>query len=286
MFEFEAVTSPFTFVKKSARYPALYASALAARRQFRVPMTIPEASTFAKEFRWKGGRLRAVQAQDEIVWLLEMIRDLAPRRVLEIGTANGGTLFLWTRVAAPNAYLVSVDMCPLGLLGRHSAFALLCRGFARDRQRIDLVFGKDSHDERTRDDVQLLFGNQRVDFLFIDGDHSYEGVTRDFKLYSSLVRPGGLVAFHDVAPRVPAGTGVPQFWAELKTAHDTMERVAPVEPSYGIGGLARSRLIQRPNGSTGLAAAVDRSSTRRWPVDSSLDVSIWKSRNVFSPRAI
>jgi predicted O-methyltransferase YrrM len=230
-----ALTSPIGFIRKSAQYPALYASALAARRQFRAPMTIEEASAFARQFRWKGGRLRAVQAQDEIVWLLEMVRELAPRRVLEIGTANGGTLFLWTRVAAPVAHLVSVDMCPLGLLGRHSAFALLCRGFARADQRIDLVFDRDSHDARTRDEVTQRFGGELVDFLFIDGDHSYEGVSRDFELYSALVRPGGLVAFHDVAPHVSAGTGVPQFWNEFKAAHDTQERVAPTEPSYGIG---------------------------------------------------
>lgn len=198
-------------------------------------MTIPEASTFARQFRWKGGRLRAVQAQAEIVWLLEMVRELAPRRVLEIGTANGGTLFLWTRVAAPDARLVSTDMCPLGLLGRRSAFAVLCRGFARAGQRIELVFGKDSHDARTRDAVAHLFDGEPIDFLFIDGDHSYEGVSRDFELYSALVRPGGLVAFHDVAPRVSAGTGVPRFWTEFKAAHTTMERVAPSEPSYGIG---------------------------------------------------
>lgn len=35
------------------------------------------------------------------------------------------------------------------------------------------------------------------DFLFIDGDHHYDAVLRDWTLYSSLLRPGSLVAFHD-----------------------------------------------------------------------------------------
>jgi predicted O-methyltransferase YrrM len=222
-------------ISKARQYPALYASALAARRRFRTPMTIPEAAAFARQFRWKGGRLRAVQAQDEIVWLLEMVRALAPRRVLEIGTANGGTLFLWAQVAAPDAHLVSADMCPLGLLGRYSAFAMLCRGFARARQRIDLIFGRNSHEAATRDAITQVFGGEPVDFLFIDGDHSYDGVRRDFELYSALVRPGGLIAFHDVAPRVSAGTGVPAFWDEFKSTHATSEKVAAEEPSYGIG---------------------------------------------------
>jgi predicted O-methyltransferase YrrM len=225
----------WALIQKSLRYPAVYASAIAARRQFRRAMTLPEAVEFARQFRWKGGRLRAVQAPEEIVWLLDMVRELAPRRVLEIGTASGGTLFLWARVAAPDAHLVSADLCPLGLLGRYSAFAVLCRGFARARQRIELVFGRSSHEAGTRDAVARLFGGEPVDFLFIDADHSYQGVSRDFELYSTLVRPGGLVAFHDVAPRVSAGTGVPQFWNEFKSTHATAEKVASEEPSYGIG---------------------------------------------------
>jgi hypothetical protein len=117
---------------------------LAARRQFRQPRTLDEAFTFTQSFAWKGGRLLATQARDEIVWLLAIVNTLAPRRVLEIGTANGGTLFLWAQVAAPDAHLVSVDMSPMGLLGRHAAFAVLCRGFARASQRIDLVYGVNS----------------------------------------------------------------------------------------------------------------------------------------------
>jgi len=225
-----------TFVRKALYYPALYASAIAARRAFRaVNGTVDDALTFANDFRWKGGRLRPVQARDEIVWLLDVLKAQAPRRVLEIGTGLGGTLFLWTRVAAPDAFLVSMDMSALGLLGRHSAFAVLCRGFARERQRIELVYDVDSHDARTAARVETLFGGEPIDFLFIDGDHSYEGVRRDFELYSSLVGPGGLVAFHDVAPRISAGTGVPQFWNELKRTHETAEIVAAEEPSYGIG---------------------------------------------------
>ena len=34
-----------------------------------------------------------------------------------------------------------------------------------------------------------------LDLLFIDGDHSYEGVRQDYKMYSKLVRDGGLIAF-------------------------------------------------------------------------------------------
>lgn len=226
---------PRAFFRKSLHYPTLYISALTARRQFRQHRSLEDALAFARDFRWEGGRLRPVQATAEILWLLDLLRQERPATVLEIGTATGGTLFLWTRVARDDARLVSMDMCPLGALGRHSAFAVLCRGFARAEQRIELIFNRDSHEASTRDEVTRLLGNRSVDFLFIDGDHSYEGVSRDFELYAALVRAGGIVAFHDVAPRISAGTGVPRFWNEFKTTHETMEIVAASEPSYGIG---------------------------------------------------
>jgi MMP 1-O-methyltransferase len=36
-----------------------------------------------------------------------------------------------------------------------------------------------------------------ISFLWIDGDHSYEGVKKDFDLWSPFVIEGGLIAFHD-----------------------------------------------------------------------------------------
>ena len=37
----------------------------------------------------------------------------------------------------------------------------------------------------------------KIDLLFIDGDHSYEGVKLDFELYSKLLTPKGVVILHD-----------------------------------------------------------------------------------------
>ena len=54
-----------------------------------------------------------------------------------------------------------------------------------------------------------------VDLLFIDGDHQYASVLSDWLLYSPLVKPGGLVAFHDVALRVKDQYGVPDFLDRL-----------------------------------------------------------------------
>tara|TARA_R100001163_G_C5065338_1_gene203252 strand:- start:643 stop:1530 length:888 start_codon:yes stop_codon:yes gene_type:complete len=40
-----------------------------------------------------------------------------------------------------------------------------------------------------------LLKNKMIDLLFIDGDHSYEGVIQDFKLYHKLVNVNGYIVF-------------------------------------------------------------------------------------------
>lgn len=40
-----------------------------------------------------------------------------------------------------------------------------------------------------------------VDFLFIDGDHRYEGLKADWEAWRDLIAPGGLVALHDTVGR-------------------------------------------------------------------------------------
>lgn len=213
----------------------MYVDAFRVRRQLRnLPDGVDnaEALELARTLTWRGGRLRPTQSTEEILWLLERVGQLAPRTVVEVGTDEGGTLFLWTRVAAPDAVLVCVDIRPLGVLGRYSAWALVRRGLARKRQRVELVMPADSQSPSTVERVRALTKGQ-VDFLFIDADHSYESVKRDFELWRPLVRSGGMIAFHDVKPDYPEGT--PVLWAELRERYETEERIAAEEPSYGIG---------------------------------------------------
>ena len=86
-----------------------------------------------------------------------------------------------------------------------------------------------------------LFDNQPVDFAFIDGDHTYDGVKADFLYYAPLVRSGGLIAFHDILPR----TDVPEiqvdrFWGELRDSYETSEIIGPEGSGRRIGiGLLR-----------------------------------------------
>jgi predicted O-methyltransferase YrrM len=39
--------------------------------------------------------------------------------------------------------------------------------------------------------------SERLDFLFIDGDHAYPAVLEDFLVWSPFLKEGGIIAFHD-----------------------------------------------------------------------------------------
>lgn len=186
---------------------------------------------------------RPLQKRSEVLRLLEVVRGLRPARVCEIGAAGGGTAFLFTHAAAADALVVSVD------LEFSAARREAVRGFAQRGQRVVCVRG-DSHSEAMLAGVRAHLGGRGLDLLYLDGDHSYEGVETDFRLYAPLVRAGGLVVFHDIVPdywtrygtRTKSDTGgVPRFWRELKEAGASVEEIVEDEgqDGFGIGVLSR-----------------------------------------------
>lgn len=46
--------------------------------------------------------------------------------------------------------------------------------------------------------ARLKFPEPRIDLLFIDGDHKYESVKKDYELWSHLIPSGGKIVLHDV----------------------------------------------------------------------------------------
>ena len=179
------------------------------------------------------------QVPSELTALGEILASRRPGYALEIGTAQGGTLLFLTRLASPKATIVSVDL-PGGRFGggystRRQWFY---QRFARRNQRLRLLRG-DSHSNEMLARVKEAFGDQPLDYLFVDGDHTYEGVKRDFEMYGPMVKKGGLIAFHDIAEHPPAiGCEVSELWRELKTQYRHAEIIENREQGWaGIGVL-------------------------------------------------
>ncbi|MEM2703892.1 MAG: class I SAM-dependent methyltransferase, partial [Candidatus Bathyarchaeia archaeon] len=107
--------------------------------------------------------------------------------------------------------------------------------FAIGKQRIHLIRA-DSHESYTLKRAKNILEGKYIDLLFIDGDHSYEGVKKDFIMYSSLVRKGGIVVFHDLLP-LSRNREVNKFWEEIKSRFTYMEIINESPPKCGIGVL-------------------------------------------------
>jgi predicted O-methyltransferase YrrM len=207
-----------------------------AFKQLRRVRAVAQNLTFGNAYAFADAELGIAQKREEIRWLFELVRAERPRVVLEIGLHVGGTFFMWSRAAAPDAHLFAIDTKPVGHLGMWSSFSLVCRAFALASQRVTLLMDSDSHSETTRQRIARLLHGRVVDFLFIHGDRSCEGVWQDFKMYSPFVAPGGLIAFADISRNPAERTkGVANFWREFTVEHETEEHVVNDEPGFGIG---------------------------------------------------
>lgn len=116
------------------------------------------------------------------------------RRVVEIGVWHGVSTRRLRRAMDPGGVLFAVDPYPPGRLG-FSFPRLIARrevagvsGAAVRWMRMTAV------EAASR---LAASGAAPVELVFIDGDHSYDGLAADWTSWSPLVASGGLVALHD-----------------------------------------------------------------------------------------
>lgn len=93
--------------------------------------------------------------------------------------------------------------------------------------------------------MSSILGSRGLDFLFIDGDHTYEGVKRDFENYAHFMNEHGITAFHDINPSYSTRFGIPtethagevhRFWDEIKTRYRHLELIKDTnQDGFGIG---------------------------------------------------
>ena len=176
------------------------------------------------------------QDKVEILRLLEFVKNEQPINVCEIGTADGGTNFLLTHALLTPRFMLGIDL--------YVKKKAKLNYFAHDKVSINFIDGS-SYESSSISKAEKIIGDKKLDLLFIDGDHTYEGVSRDFFEYKKFVREGGLIVFHDIVPdyftRYGKQTGpwvgdVPQFWQKIKTYYTFWEFVRnPDQDGLGIG---------------------------------------------------
>jgi predicted O-methyltransferase YrrM len=236
------------------------AAAAARRRAAAVPWDADADAVVEFLMNEGAGGIEAWQVREEFTALARLVGTLRPRTVLEIGTADGGSLFAHARLAHDDALIISIDLPQGPFGGGYPGWrAPLYRSFAGPGQRLELLRA-DSHAAETGDALERLLAGRRIDYAFIDGDHTYDGVRRDFELCRRFAAPDAVVAFHDIAPvpnpewvasaaAAPGDGAVREFWEEVRQRYDHAEFINDTaQEGYGIGVLYLGRPVPGPAG--------------------------------------
>ena len=96
----------------------------------------------------------------------------------------------------------------------------------------------------------------KIDYLHIDGDHSYDGVKKDFELYSQIISENGIITIHDTDKR---------YHDTFIVTEDAKKDFVPFDgptkfieelqknPEYNLVNLKNFRMFDLNISSTGLA---------------------------------
>jgi predicted O-methyltransferase YrrM len=186
----------------------------------------PQYNTFSGQ--------KPAQRTDELAQFIRILRREGVKSYLEIGSRNGDSFHDIGLGLLPGSRLVSIDL-PEGPWGESQSAKNLQKA-VDDLNLVgrsaSVIFG-DSRDPRI---IEQVSKEAPFDAIFIDGDHSLEGVVLDWINYRNF---SNLIAFHDIAPghkAIKRGIRVQLLWKELKDKYRCVE-IRGREQGMGIGVL-------------------------------------------------
>lgn len=148
---------------------------------------------------------------DTEAWILAVLARDA-RRLFEFGTCTGKTAYLWARNQPSGGSVTTLTLAPDQAVAVRSEPGddPVAIAYAREESRFSrfLYTGTEVEDR-----VEQLYGDSKVfdaepysgtcDLVFVDGSHAYSYVVSDSAKARLMVRPGGLVLWHDYSPHCP-----------------------------------------------------------------------------------
>lgn len=168
--------------------------------------------------------VQIIQEEVDFAPLLALYREREPRMVLEVGTYSGGTFFHWLQNARPGTTVVSVDL-----------YDEVDNTHLYDSWAPPGVSWKAIHgDSRAKATINAARSFAPYDWIFIDAGHLADEVRADWANYGPMARPGGVVAFHDIAVLTLPSIQVAPLWAEIKQDYKTTEFKSPDTSGIGV----------------------------------------------------
>lgn len=184
----------------------------------------------------------AQQNPEEFAFLMRYATGA--ERILEIGSCYGHSLRMLARVAIKGAVLRSIDLGTLPAEAAEFAGADVTPTLTRVIEELNLD-GYDAKlhvgDSHSAEAIKFAEKSAPYDLVFIDGDHTFDGVAADLLNYGPMSRH--LIACHDIAHPTH---GVAKMWREIRTAGG-MRTDEKVCSSMGIGLLIKAKAIAFAN---------------------------------------
>ena len=172
------------------------------------------------------------QVKKEIYKFIDVVlKQKRIKNCLEIGLgAYGSTHFLW-RLMFEKAITIEHQT------SRISTFVDNMNKFHNKFVLNDLksrfIIGL-SHDTSSVEKVDKLLDGERLDLLFVDGNHNYKNVLCDWLLYKNFVAKNGIIAFHDCVGN-DDNYGVPRFLKKINSFDSKIKLLKIVDSkNFGI----------------------------------------------------
>ena len=128
----------------------------------------------------------------DMLYVAAIAKHLAANKIFEFGTYTGRTTFYLAH-NNPSASVVTLNLPPEKDLRYGPFLGVMFKGTQEEKRITQLLA-----DSREFDIASL---RRQFDFVFVDGDHSYELVQNDTQKAFELLKPGGTIMWHDYAPK-------------------------------------------------------------------------------------
>jgi len=175
-------------------------------RTRRLPETPSE-----EEQSWERATFVLVKPKPLVERYAELIAELEPRSMVELGIFEGGSTVLLSELARPDR-LVALD--------RSAPESPALKDYIDEDGRAEKIWVFDDVDQsdrlRLREIAEEAFGGDSLDLVFDDCSHFYEPTRDSFNELFPLLRPGGVYAIEDWRwAHTPLGANHPEgFWPE------------------------------------------------------------------------
>jgi predicted O-methyltransferase YrrM len=132
--------------------------------------------------------------QNMIDWL-NTIRPTSEMRMIEIGSYVGESTLMFANhfkeVISVDPYVNDYDLNDMACL--YAPFDKVYQQFLRNTLPIHNI----KSIKETSENAFSILKDQQWDMVYIDGLHTFEGVSYDIEHYKSIIKPGGFICGHD-----------------------------------------------------------------------------------------